>query len=55
VKTKTPIRGSTIEAEAGIQARRILHDPTFRPVFWEPINLPAHLLYLFAFSFPDAF
>ena len=39
------------EAEAGIQARRILQDPTFRPVFWEAINLPAPLLYLFVFSF----
>jgi hypothetical protein len=39
------------EAEAGIQARRILIDPTFRPVFWEHLNLPAHLLYLFSFSF----
>ncbi len=39
------------EAVAGIQARRILGDPSFRPVFWEPINLPAHLLYLFSFSF----
>lgn len=39
------------EAEAGIQARRILQDPAFRPVFWEPINLPTHLLYLFALSF----
>jgi 4-amino-4-deoxy-L-arabinose transferase-like glycosyltransferase len=38
------------EAEAGIQVRRILQDPAFRPVFWEPLNLPTHLLYLFALS-----
>jgi hypothetical protein len=38
------------EAVAGIDARRVLQDPNFRPVFWESMNHPAHYLYLFAFS-----
>ncbi len=38
------------EAVAGIDARRILQDPTFRPVFWESMNHPAQHLYLFALA-----
>jgi 4-amino-4-deoxy-L-arabinose transferase-like glycosyltransferase/DNA-binding beta-propeller fold protein YncE len=38
------------EAVAGLDARRVWQDPTFRPVFWESMNHPAHHLYLFALS-----
>ena len=38
------------EAVAGIDARRILQDPSFRPVFWHSMNHPAHHLYLFALA-----
>jgi len=38
------------EAVAGIEARLIWSDATFRPVFWESMNHPAHHLYLFALS-----
>jgi DNA-binding beta-propeller fold protein YncE len=38
------------EAVAGIDARRVLEDPNFRPVFWESMNHPAHHLYLFALA-----
>ena len=38
------------EAVAGIDARRILEDPSFRPVFWHSMNHPAHHLYLFALA-----
>jgi 4-amino-4-deoxy-L-arabinose transferase-like glycosyltransferase len=38
------------EAVAGIDARRVLQDPNFRPVFWESMNHPAHHLYLFALA-----
>jgi 4-amino-4-deoxy-L-arabinose transferase-like glycosyltransferase len=36
------------EAVAGLDARRVLTDGTFWPVFWESMNHPAHHLYLFA-------
>lgn len=39
------------EAEYGLQAMRILQDPTYRPVFEGAINGPAHYLYLVALSF----
>ena len=38
------------EAVAGIDARRILQDPSFRPAFWDSMNHPAHHLYLFALA-----
>ena len=38
------------EAVAGIDARRVLQDVSFRPVFWESMNHPAHHLYLFALA-----
>jgi sugar lactone lactonase YvrE len=38
------------EATAGIEARRILQDPAFRPVFSVAMNQVAHHLYLFALS-----
>ncbi|MGQ9502394.1 MAG: PA14 domain-containing protein [Anaerolineae bacterium] len=38
------------EAVAGIEARLVWDDPTFRPLFWESMNHPAHHLYLFALS-----
>ncbi|MCA1553320.1 MAG: glycosyltransferase family 39 protein, partial [Chloroflexi bacterium] len=39
------------EADNGNYAVRMLNDPTFRPVYVESTNLPAHFLYLTAFSF----
>ena len=38
------------EAVAGLEARRVLQDASFRPVFWEAMNHPAHHLYLFALA-----
>ena len=38
------------EATAGIEARRILQDPAFRPAFSVAMNQVAHHLYLFAVS-----
>ena len=38
------------EAVAGLEARLVWDDPTFRPLFWESMNHPAHHLYLFALS-----
>jgi len=38
------------EATAGIEARRILQDPVFRPAFSVAMNQVAHHLYLFAVS-----
>ncbi|MBK8045668.1 MAG: glycosyltransferase family 39 protein [Anaerolineales bacterium] len=39
------------EAEHGLQARRILESPEFRPIFEGAITGPAHFLYLVAGSF----
>jgi DNA-binding beta-propeller fold protein YncE/4-amino-4-deoxy-L-arabinose transferase-like glycosyltransferase len=39
------------EADNGLYALRILNDPGYRPVYVESTNLPAHFLYLVAFSF----
>jgi len=39
------------EAEHGLQAQRILNDPTYRPVFEGAITGPAHYLYLVALAF----
>ena len=39
------------EALTGIDARRFLEDPTFRPLYWEGGNQPLHSLYLFVVSF----
>lgn len=36
------------EAEAGLQARRMLLDPYYRPVFYPPINITGHLLAIYA-------
>lgn len=36
------------EAEAGLQARRMLLDPHYRPVFYPPINITGHLLAIYA-------
>jgi 4-amino-4-deoxy-L-arabinose transferase-like glycosyltransferase/DNA-binding beta-propeller fold protein YncE len=38
------------EAEAGLQARRILQEPSYRPVFYAPINVTGHLLALYALA-----
>jgi len=39
------------EADNGIHALRMLNDPTWRPVYVESTNLPAHYLYLVTLSF----
>ncbi len=36
------------EAEAGLQARRILAESSYRPIFYPPINITGHLLVLYA-------
>ena len=36
------------EAEAGLQARRILQEPTYRPILYAPINITGHLLAIYA-------
>ena len=38
------------EAEAGLQARRMLQEPTYRPVLFAPINITGHLLGLYALA-----
>ncbi len=38
------------EAEAGLQARRMLEDSAYRPIFYSPINLTGHLLALYALA-----
>jgi len=38
------------EAEAGLQARQILQQPTYRPVFYAPINITGHFLTLYALA-----
>ncbi|MFN8454440.1 MAG: PA14 domain-containing protein [Anaerolineae bacterium] len=38
------------EAEAGLQARRMLTDPGYRPVFYSPINITGHLLILYTLA-----
>jgi hypothetical protein len=39
------------EADNGLQVRRMLEDPAWRPVYVPSTNLPAHFLYLVLFSF----
>ncbi|GIV80116.1 MAG: hypothetical protein KatS3mg050_4510 [Litorilinea sp.] len=39
------------EAEAGLQALRILEDPNYRPLFVDSINVTSHYLHLVALSF----
>lgn len=39
------------EADNGLQVRRMIQDPTWRPVYVPSTNLPAHFLYLILFSF----
>lgn len=39
------------EADNGLHALHMLEDPTWRPVYVESTNLPAHYLYLVALSF----
>jgi 4-amino-4-deoxy-L-arabinose transferase-like glycosyltransferase len=39
------------EAENGLAAAQILHDPSFRPVFFDYTEMPAHFNYLIAASF----
>lgn len=36
------------EAEAGLEARRMLQEPAYRPVFYPPINVSGHFLALYA-------
>ncbi|MDX1524515.1 MAG: hypothetical protein R3264_22990, partial [Anaerolineae bacterium] len=38
------------EAEAGIQARRILSESSYRPILYPPINVTGHLLGLYALA-----
>lgn len=38
------------EADAGLEARRILQEPTYRPIFYPPINVTGHLLALYALA-----
>jgi 4-amino-4-deoxy-L-arabinose transferase-like glycosyltransferase len=38
------------EAEAGLQARQIMQDPTYRPTFFSPINVTGHLLATYALA-----
>ncbi len=38
------------EADAGLQARRILQEPAYRPIFYAPINISGHLLDLYALA-----
>lgn len=38
------------EAAAGLQARRMVNDPTYRPTFYMPINISGHLLSLYALA-----
>lgn len=38
------------EAEAGLQARRMLHDSSYRPVFYPPINVTGQFLALYALA-----
>ncbi|HEX9925181.1 MAG TPA: glycosyltransferase family 39 protein, partial [Anaerolineae bacterium] len=38
------------EAEAGLEARRMLAEPTYRPVFHMPINITGHLLAVYAMA-----
>lgn len=38
------------EAEAGLEARQILQEPTYRPIFYAPINISGHLLALYALA-----
>ena len=39
------------EADNGLQVRRMIQDPSWRPVYVPSTNLPAHFLYLVLFSF----
>jgi 4-amino-4-deoxy-L-arabinose transferase-like glycosyltransferase len=39
------------EADNGLQVRRMIQDPTWRPVYVSSTNLPAHFLYLVLLSF----
>lgn len=38
------------EAEAGLQARQIINNPNYRPVFYPAINVTGHLLTLYALA-----
>lgn len=38
------------EAEAGLQARQMLAEPSYRPVLYPPINITGHLLALYALA-----
>ena len=38
------------EAEAGLQARQMLTQPGYRPIFYAPINVTGHLLILYALA-----
>lgn len=38
------------EAEAGLEARRIVQEPTYRPIFYAPINVTGQLLALYALA-----
>ncbi|UCC63327.1 MAG: glycosyltransferase family 39 protein, partial [Anaerolineae bacterium] len=39
------------EADNGLQVRRMIQDPSWRPVYVPATNLPSHFLYLVLFSF----
>ena len=39
------------EADNGLQVRRMIQDPSWRPVYVPSTNLPSHFLYLVLFSF----
>lgn len=38
------------EAQAGLEARRMLDNPDYRPLFYSPINISGHLLTLYALA-----
>lgn len=38
------------ETEAGLQARQMLYEPGYRPVFYAPINVTGHLLALYTLA-----
>ena len=39
------------EAVNGLEAQRILGDPSYRPIYMRPTNSPSHFMFLISFSF----
>ncbi len=39
------------EAVNGLEAKRILDDPAYRPIYMRPTNSPSHFMFLISFSF----